>query len=209
MDLMQLTAVELGKRIKNKEVTVKECVEAALAQIDAVEEQIHSFVTIDREGALKKAEEVQAKIDAGELTGPLAGVPVAIKDNMCTEGLLTTCSSKILYNFVPTYTSEAVLNLERAGAVIIGKTNMDEFPWEVRRRHPPLERQKIRGIRPMCRVVPPAVPAPLWPQRKFLMPLAPIRAVRFVSRVPSAALWESSRPMARFPVTVSSPTVHL
>ncbi|WP_418747160.1 Asp-tRNA(Asn)/Glu-tRNA(Gln) amidotransferase subunit GatA [Frisingicoccus sp.] len=127
MDLMQLTAVELGKKIKNKEVTVKECVEAALAQIDAVEGQIHSFVTIDREKALKKAEEVQAKIDAGELTGPLAGVPVAIKDNMCTEGLLTTCSSKILYNFVPTYTSEAVLNLERAGAVIIGKTNMDEF----------------------------------------------------------------------------------
>lgn len=127
MDLMQLTAVELGKKIKNKEITVKECVEAALAQIDAVEGQIHSFVTMDREGALKKAEEVQAKIDSGELTGPLAGVPVAIKDNMCTEGLLTTCSSKILYNFVPTYTSEAVLNLEKAGAVIIGKTNMDEF----------------------------------------------------------------------------------
>ena len=125
MDLMQLTAVELGKKIKNKEV--KECVEAALAQVDAVEGQIHSFVTIDREGALKKAEEIQAKIDSGELTGPLAGVPVAIKDNMCTEGLLTTCSSKILYNFVPTYTSEAVLNLEKAGAVIIGKTNMDEF----------------------------------------------------------------------------------
>ena len=96
MDLMQLTAVELGKKIKNKEITVKECVEAALAQIDAVEGQIHSFVTMDREGALKRAEEVQAKIDSGELTGPLAGVPVAIKDNMCTEGLLTTCSSKIL-----------------------------------------------------------------------------------------------------------------
>lgn len=127
MDLMQFTAVELGKKIKNKEVTVKECVEAALAQIDVVEGKIHSFVTIDREGALKKAEEIQAKIDAGELTGPLAGVPVAIKDNMCTEGMVTTCSSKILYNFVPLYTSEAVLNLEKAGAVIIGKTNMDEF----------------------------------------------------------------------------------
>lgn len=127
MDLMQFTAVELGKKIKNKEVTVKECVEAALAQIDVVEGKIHSFVTIDREGALKKAEEIQAKIDAGELTGPLAGVPVAIKDNMCTEGMVTTCSSKILYNFVPPYTSEAVLNLEKAGAIIIGKTNMDEF----------------------------------------------------------------------------------
>ena len=76
---------------------------------------------------MKQAEEVQKKIDAGELTGPLAGVPVAIKDNMCTRGLLTTCSSKILENFVPTYTAEAVLNLEKAGAVILGKTNMDEF----------------------------------------------------------------------------------
>ena len=84
-------------------------------------------MTVDREGALKRVKEVQAKIDAGELTGPLAGVPVAIKDNMCTKGLLTTCSSKILYNFVPTYTAEAVLNLEKAGAVILGKTNMDEF----------------------------------------------------------------------------------
>lgn len=127
MDLMHLTAVELGKKIQNKEVNVRECVEAALAQIEAVDAEINSFVTVDREGALKKADDIQARIDAGELTGPLAGVPVAIKDNMCTEGMLTTCSSKILYNFVPTYTSEAVLNLERAGAVIIGKTNMDEF----------------------------------------------------------------------------------
>ena len=100
---------------------------AALDAIEKREAQVHSFVTVDREGALKRAKEVQAKIDAGELTGPLAGVPVAIKDNMCTKGLLTTCSSKILYNFVPTYTAEAVLNLEKAGAVILGKTNMDEF----------------------------------------------------------------------------------
>ncbi len=127
MDLMSLTAVQLGKKIKAKEVTVEEAVKAAIASIKAKEEKINSFVTIDEEGALKKAAEVQAKIDAGELTGPLAGVPVAIKDNMCTEGLLTTCSSKILYNFIPTYTSEAVKRLEDAGAVIVGKTNMDEF----------------------------------------------------------------------------------
>lgn len=124
---MSLTAVELGRKIKEKEVTVEEAVTAALDAIEKREAQVHSFVTVDREGALKRAKEVQAKIDAGELTGPLAGVPVAIKDNMCTKGLLTTCSSKILYNFVPTYTAEAVLNLEKAGAVILGKTNMDEF----------------------------------------------------------------------------------
>ena len=127
MSLMSLTAVELGRKIKEKEVTVEEAVTAALDAIEKREAHVHSFVTVDREGALKSAKEVQAKIDAGELTGPLAGVPVAIKDNMCTKGLLTTCSSKILYNFVPTYTAEAVLNLEKAGAVILGKTNMDEF----------------------------------------------------------------------------------
>lgn len=127
MNLMTLTAVELGRKIQAKEVSVEEATRAALDAIKAKEQMINGFVTVDEEGALKKAAEIQAKIDAGELTGPLAGVPVAIKDNMCTEGLLTTCSSKILYNFVPTYSAQAVKNLEKAGAVIIGKTNMDEF----------------------------------------------------------------------------------
>ena len=127
MNLMTLTAVELGRKIKNKEVTAVQATQAALDAIRQKEKEVNSFVTVDEEKALKRAEEIQKRIDAGELTGPLAGVPVAIKDNMCTEGLLTTCSSKILYNFVPTYTAEAVKNLEKAGAVIIGKTNMDEF----------------------------------------------------------------------------------
>lgn len=127
MNLMSLTAVELGRKIKAKEVSVTEAVEAALKQIDAKEAELNCYVTVDRAGALKRAQEVQKLIDEGTLTGALAGVPVAIKDNMCTKGLLTTCSSRILENFIPTYTSEAVLNLEKAGAVIIGKTNMDEF----------------------------------------------------------------------------------
>ena len=127
MDLLKLTALELGEKIKAKEVTVREAVDAVIGQIKEAESEIHSFVTIDEEGAYAQAEEIQKKIDAGELTGPLAGVPVAIKDNMCIEGQLTTCSSKILSNFKPTYTAEAVENLRKAGAVIIGKTNMDEF----------------------------------------------------------------------------------
>ena len=127
MNLLSLTAVELGKKIKAHEVTVEEATRAALDAIHKKEEKINSFVTIDEEGALARAKEVQKGIDDGTFTSPLAGVPVAIKDNMCTKGLLTTCSSKILYNFVPTYTAEAVINLEKAGAVIIGKTNMDEF----------------------------------------------------------------------------------
>ena len=127
MGLLDLTAVELGKKIKAGEVSVLEATKAALDQIKEKDDLYNCYVTVDEEGALKQAEEVQKKIDAGELTGPLAGVPVAIKDNMCTRGLLTTCSFKILENFVPTYTAEAVLNLEKAGAVILGKTNMDEF----------------------------------------------------------------------------------
>ena len=127
MSILDLTALELGKKIKAGEITSPQATEAVIKQIKAVEEQVHSYVTLDEEGAMKRAKEVQAQIEAGTLTGPLAGVPAAIKDNMCTKGMRTTCSSKILENFVPTYTAEAVLNLEKAGAVILGKTNMDEF----------------------------------------------------------------------------------
>lgn len=126
-ELLALSAVQLGKAIRNGETTAVEAMEAVLEQIDRTEKEYNCYVTLDKERALAKAAEVQKKIEAGELKGPLAGAPVAIKDNMCTEGMLTTCSSKILGNFVPTFSSEAVLNLEKAGAVVIGKTNMDEF----------------------------------------------------------------------------------
>lgn len=127
MDIQDLTAVSLGKKIKEKEISVREALDASFAQIDKTESQYHAYVTLDREGAYRQADQIQEKIDKKELTGPLAGVPAAVKDNMCTEGLLTTCSSKILENYVPTYTAQAVENLKNAGAVIIGKTNMDEF----------------------------------------------------------------------------------
>lgn len=127
MNILDLTALALGRKIQNREVSVLEATEEVLRRIGTYDNELNCYITVDKEGALKRAEEVQKKIDAGELTGPLAGVPVAIKDNMCTKGLLTTCGSKILGNFVPTYTATAVENLEKAGAVIIGKANMDEF----------------------------------------------------------------------------------
>lgn len=127
MDILSLSAVELATAIKEGKATAVEATRAVLAQIEQTEEQLNCYVTVNKEQALQTAEEVQKKIDAGELTGPLAGVPVAIKDNMCTKDVLTTCSSKILNNFIPTFSSEAVINLEQAGAIIIGKTNMDEF----------------------------------------------------------------------------------
>ena len=127
MDILDLTAVELGRKIREHEIRVVEATEASLAQIEKLEPQLNCYVTIAKEQALKQAKEVQKRIDDKTLTGPLAGVPMAIKDNMCLEGLPTTCSSKILENFVPTYTAEAVKRLIGAGAVILGKTNMDEF----------------------------------------------------------------------------------
>jgi aspartyl-tRNA(Asn)/glutamyl-tRNA(Gln) amidotransferase subunit A len=127
MDMMGLTALELGRKIKAKEISVREAAQAGLDRIAAVDRMIGGFVTVDEERALKRADEVQKGIEQGSITGPLAGVPAAVKDNICTEGLRTTCSSKILYNFVPTYSAEAVLNMEKAGAVVLGKTNMDEF----------------------------------------------------------------------------------
>ena len=146
MDITSLTAVELGKKIKAKEISVVDAVKASIAQIEKVEKDVHSFVTIDKEGALKRAEEVQKQIDAGILTGPLAGVPVAIKDNMCTRDMLTTCSSRILENFRPTFTSEAVLNLERQALSSLARRIWMNLPWEVPRRHLTMVQRRTHGI---------------------------------------------------------------
>lgn len=124
---MDRTALELGRMIRKREVSVREAVQESLDRVAALDGTLNCFVTLDGERALARADEVQRGIDDGSLGGPLAGVPVAVKDNICTEGLRTTCSSKILYNFVPPYSAEAVCNLNAAGGVIIGKTNMDEF----------------------------------------------------------------------------------
>lgn len=127
MSILNDTALKLGRQIKEKKISVYEAVTASLEQIKTWDQELNCYVTVDEAGALKRAREVQKGIEDGTYTGPLAGVPVAVKDNICTKGILTTCSSKILSDFVPSYTAEAVINLEKAGAVILGKTNMDEF----------------------------------------------------------------------------------
>ena len=128
MSLMSLTALELGRRIKNGEVTAVDAAGEALAQIREKEDSIHSFVTVREEDEiLADAARVQKQIEEGTVSGPLAGVPAALKDNLCTEGILTTCSSRMLADFKPAYTAEAVKNLQQAGVVVMGKTNMDVF----------------------------------------------------------------------------------
>ena len=127
MSILDFTAVGLAKKIREREVSAVEATKAVLEQIEAKDKNYNCYVTVTKEQALKRAGEIQKMLDSNLSVGPLAGVPVAIKDNLCTKGVLTTCSSKILYNFVPSYSATAVERLEAAGAVIVGKTNMDEF----------------------------------------------------------------------------------
>lgn len=127
MELLSLSAAELGRAIKEGRTTSVDAMQAVLDRIEETEALYHCYVNYDRERALAGAREAQRKIERGELPGPLAGVPMAVKDNLCTEGMPTTCASRMLGNFIPVYSAEAVLGLEEAGAVIIGKTNMDEF----------------------------------------------------------------------------------
>ncbi len=126
-DICKYSAITLGSKIKNKEISVKEAVTATYKCIREKDKDINAFVHLTEEKALKDADIIQKKIDNGQICSPLAGVPVAIKDNMCVENEETTCCSKILEGFKPTFTSEAVKRLEDAGAIVIGKTNMDEF----------------------------------------------------------------------------------
>lgn len=128
MDILNLSALELGQKIKTKEVTVLEALEAVLNNIEANDGDINAFISLGEKEMLKaRAADLQKGIDDGIYTSPLAGVPMAIKDNMCTRDFPTTCASHILENFMAPYNAEVVERLIAAGALIIGKLNMDEF----------------------------------------------------------------------------------
>ena len=127
MDILENTALSLGKKIRLKEIGVREAVKASLDQIDRQEPKIHAFLDVDEKKVYARVKEVEEGIKAGRYRGPLAGVPIAVKDNICTKGQKTTCASKILGNFVPPYNASAVEKLNEAGMIVVGKTNMDEF----------------------------------------------------------------------------------
>ena len=127
MDILNMSALELSKNIQLGVISVREVVDAYISVIEEKDKDINAFITIDKEAVYKRVEEVQEGIVSGKYTGKLAGVPIAVKDNICTKGIRTTCGSKMLENFVPTYDAFVVEKLNDAGLVIIGKTNMDEF----------------------------------------------------------------------------------
>ncbi|SDF36029.1 Asp-tRNA(Asn)/Glu-tRNA(Gln) amidotransferase subunit GatA [Sporolituus thermophilus] len=127
MKLYQYTAHALHEKLLKKEVSAREIAEAVFGRIDAVEGEVRAYITQTREQALDQAQKVDEKIRRGEKISPLAGLPGAIKDNICTKGVKTTCGSKILANFIPPYDATVMVKLAANDAVIAGKTNMDEF----------------------------------------------------------------------------------
>lgn len=127
MNILDCTALELGRLIAKGEVSVREATETALGAIAAANPDNNAFITVLREEAPREADQIQHALQTGACSGPLAGVPAAIKDNICTLGVPTTCASKILGDFRPPYQATAVERLRAAGAVTLGKLNMDEF----------------------------------------------------------------------------------
>jgi aspartyl-tRNA(Asn)/glutamyl-tRNA(Gln) amidotransferase subunit A len=125
--LHSLTAKETVEKIRGKETTAEECVLSVFERIHRLEDRVNAFVTLVEEEALKKAREIDKKVSGGKPTGKLAGVAIAVKDAICTNGIRTTCSSRMLENFVPPYDADVIERVKREDAVIIGKTNMDEF----------------------------------------------------------------------------------
>ena len=148
-EIHKMTAVEISEKIKNGKLSVSECVTSFLDRIEKYDKTLHCFNYLDREKALKKAQEVQQGINSGRYSGRLAGIPIAVKDNICVKDMPATCSSKMLENFKAPYNATVINRLNSEGMIIIGKTNMDEFamgsttetsysgitlnPWDIRR----------------------------------------------------------------------------
>ena len=126
-EILTSTAAELAAKIKTREISAEEVAKAHFEQIAAVDGELNSFLALNEERAIKSARRVDARIAAGEQVGDLAGVPIAVKDLLCYEGLPTTASSRMLENWIPPYNSTVVERLLAAGMIILGKTNLDEF----------------------------------------------------------------------------------
>ena len=127
MEIRELSALEIGEKIKKRELGCKEAAEIYLSAIKSEGQAVNAYITVMKDEALLQAEAVQKRIDRGEELSPLAGVPVAVKDNICTKGARTTAASKMLSNFIPPYSATVIEKLNHAGAVILGKTNLDEY----------------------------------------------------------------------------------
>ena len=153
MALYEKKVHELSAMLASGEITSVEVTQAYLDRIEVIEPKVDAYITVDAVGALAKAAEVDAKRASGEVMGPLAGVPIAIKDNMCTEGLLTTCASRMLGNFIPPYDATVIKKVKENDLVILGKLNMDEFAMGSSTENSSIKPTRNLGILTMCLVV--------------------------------------------------------
>ena len=154
MSLHSLTIHELSAKLKHREVSSVELTESVFARIASVEERLRSYITLCRESALAEAKRADERLKSGD-DSPLLGIPIALKDIFLTEGVPTTCASKILGNFVPPYDGTAVTKLKSSGAVFVGKTNMANSPWARPRRIPRSRSRAIPGTSSACRAARP------------------------------------------------------
>ena len=127
MDITELTVHELQEKIKNKELTITEITKAYVDRMNEKEKDVQAFITELKDEALKQSEEIQNKIDNGEKLGDLAGIPIGIKDIICTKGVKTTCASKMLENFISPYDATVMEKINAENMIDLGKLNMDEF----------------------------------------------------------------------------------
>ncbi len=127
MDITELTVHELQEKLKNKELTITDITKAYVDRINEKEKDVQAFVTLLTDESVEKAKNIQKKVENGEISGNFAGIPIGIKDNLCTKGVKTTCSSKMLENFVAPYSATVVEKLEDENIINLGKLNMDEF----------------------------------------------------------------------------------
>ena len=127
MDITELTVHELQEKLKNKEITVTEITESYANRINEKEKDVNAFITTLTDEAILKAKEIQAKIEAGELSGDFTGIPIGIKDNICIKGTRTTCASKMLENFIAPYNATVIEKFKDENMIDLGKLNMDEF----------------------------------------------------------------------------------
>ena len=142
MEITELTVHELQEKIKNKEITVTEITKAYVDRINDKEKEVNAFITLLTDEAIEKAKEIDGKINNGEITSELAGIPIGIKDNICTKGVRTTCASKMLENFVSPYDATIMEKINSEGLINLGKLNMDEFAMGSSTEHSALNKTK-------------------------------------------------------------------
>ena len=191
MDITRAKIRDLRKALDSKQISAAELCGEYFRNIESGDGKVQSFITITKEKALEMAENAQKRIDSGDVS-PLTGIPLAIKDNICTDGIKTTCASKMLENFIPPYNATVIEKLNAEGYVLLGKTSMDEFAMGGS-----TQTSAFAAVHPAAAL------------RLCLLPSLPLRseatpAVPSDSPRPSAALPESSPLMAEFPATVLS-----